>query len=93
MQYLFYIIILVLAFPIGYLLAYLARDELIAGRKWFLLLEGVSLIILLVIASVNFSMKIPAMLTLLFLMIISMMAYWKSKDKKWTNKKTNEKLK
>ena len=41
---LFEIIILVLAFPIGYLIAWMARDELIAGRKWFLILMAIGIV-------------------------------------------------
>ena len=31
-------IILLAAIPVGYLIAYLAKDELIQGRKWFRIL-------------------------------------------------------
>jgi len=78
-----YIIILVLAFPAGYLLAYLARDELIAGRKWFMLLAVLSLVFSVILSLTNFSFKFPSILSLFFIVIISLMAMWKSHDKKW----------
>jgi len=79
-----YIIILLLAFPTGYLLAYLARDELIAGKKWFLLLALASLISSIALSFMNFSFKFPSILALFFIIMISLMAIWKSHDKKWT---------
>ncbi len=78
-----FIIILLLAFPAGYLLAYLARDELVAGRKWFMLLVLVSLISSVVLSFTEFSFKFPSILSLFFIVIISLMAVWKSQDKKW----------
>ena len=36
------ILIIALSFPIGYLLAGLARDELVSGRRWFLTLMIIS---------------------------------------------------
>ena len=81
-----YVIILLLALPIGYLLAWLARDELIAGRKWFLLLFLASIASIAALIFVDFSVKLPSILTLGFLAVISLMAIWKSADKKWTKK-------
>ncbi|OGJ17918.1 hypothetical protein A3K73_02445 [Candidatus Pacearchaeota archaeon RBG_13_36_9] len=79
-----YVIALALAFPAGYLLAYLARDELKAGKRWFMLLAVLSLISSIVLSFTDFSLKFPAVLTLFFIAIISLMALWKSSDKKWT---------
>ena len=82
MQNLLYVIILILAFPVGYLLAWLARDELVAGRKWFIALAVVSIIAAIPVAFFV-SIKLPIILTLFFIAIICLMAVWKSHDKKW----------
>ena len=39
------IVILLLAIPIGYLIAWLAKDELVAGKKWFRVLIILSILI------------------------------------------------
>ncbi len=79
-----YIIVLLAAFLVGYLLAWLAREELVPGRKWFILLAVSSLIGAVVVSLIDFSFKFPSVLTLFFLIIISLMAVWKSYDQKWT---------
>ncbi len=78
-----YIVILLLAFPAGYLLAYLARDELVLGRKWFVLLSVVSLISAVIISFTNLELKFLIILSLFFIIIISLIAVWKSHDLKW----------
>ncbi len=83
---LLYVFILVLAFPVGYLLAWLAKDELVAGRRWFILIAIISVIAQIPVA-LFIETKLPAVLTLLFLAIICLVAVWKSKDKKWVGKK------
>jgi len=83
MQALLSVIIIILAFPVGYLLAWVAKDELAPGRKWFLLTAGVSVIGSIILAVINFAYKIPSILTLLFIIILCLMAVWKSKDKNW----------
>lgn len=83
MQNLLYALILLAAFPIGYLLAWLCRDELKAGRKWFFLLAVVNLIAAIVLSFTSFVYKFPSILSLFFIIIISLIAVWKSYDKKW----------
>jgi hypothetical protein len=78
-----YIAIFLAAFLTGYLLAWLSRDELVYGRKWFMLLIVVSLISLAGILFMEFPFKIPSVLALFFLLIISLIAIWKSYDKEW----------
>jgi len=80
---LFYIFILLAAFPSGYLLAWLAKDELIAGQKWFIALAIISLISAVLISFTEFIFKFPSILSLFFLSIICLIAVWKSYDKKW----------
>ena len=75
------IIILLLGVPTGYLIAWLARDELISGRKWFRLLIALSLLsgIIFYFAELNY-----IALTNVFMAIIGLVSLIKSKDKKWT---------
>lgn len=78
------LIILILAIPSGYLIAWLARDELIQGRKWFH-----ALIILSVIVGIIFYLlKISYIAwASVFIIIICLISLIKRKDKKWTKKK------
>lgn len=78
------IIGLVLAIPVGYLIAWLAKDELIAGRKWF-----VALIVLSIVVGIffYFSGLRHISWTSGFVFIVSFISLMKSGDKKWTKKK------
>ena len=71
--------ILILAFPVGYLLAWLARDELVAGRRWFKIIVLISS--LSAIISVFFNITIA--LTLAFISIVTIISLIKSYDKKF----------
>jgi hypothetical protein len=75
------IFIMALAFPIGYLLAYMCKDELLAGRSWFLALSLISFIAgsWFFLSDVNY-----ISLSCFFAAIISGVAYWKSFDKRLT---------
>ena len=81
-----YVLILLAAFPAGYLLAWLARDELVIWKKRYILLAVISVILTIPVAFISIlaSVKLPVILTLFFIAIISLMAVWKSHDKKWT---------
>ena len=77
------IIILLLAVLSGFLVSYLARDELVQGRKWFLsliIISGVFAVILFFLG-----LKIEG-LTSVFISIFSFVSYVKSFDVKWTKK-------
>ncbi|MBS3155396.1 hypothetical protein J4404_02770 [Candidatus Woesearchaeota archaeon] len=86
MQNILYVAILVAAFPVGYLLAWLARDELVSWKKWYILLAVISVVLTIPVAFISALslVKLPVVLTLFFIAIISLMAVWKSHDKKWT---------
>lgn len=73
------VIILISAVPLGYLLAYLCRDELKQGRKWFKLLVFVS--VLLAVIFLFFNLAIA--LTLFFISIVSLISLIKSYDKRF----------
>lgn len=83
MQNLLYTLILLAGFPAGYLLAWLCRDELKAGKKWFFMLAVVCLVMAVVLSFTQFAFKFISILSLFFIIIISLMALWKSYDKKW----------
>ena len=78
------VIILILAFPVGYLIAYWTRDELIQGRKWFKMIIIASILggfWFFIIGEDYIS------LTLIFILISTFISYLKSHDKKWTKKR------
>jgi len=83
MQNLLYALILLAGFPAGYLLAWLCRDELVAGKKWFFLLAVVSLVGAVVLSFISFAFKFISILSLFFIIIISLVAVWKSHDRWW----------
>ncbi|MBS3091039.1 hypothetical protein J4217_01150 [Candidatus Pacearchaeota archaeon] len=77
-NWLFNIIFLVLAIPIGYLIAYWCKDELVDGRKWFRILIIVSIIGALGFYLFGFSY---ISLTFGFILIVSLISLIKSNDK------------
>ena len=78
-QILFPILILLLAFPSGYLLAYLCRDELVQGRKWFKILAGISTISGVIFLFFNLAIS----LALIFMGIASFISYVRSYNRKF----------
>jgi len=77
-------LIIVLAVPTGYMLAYLCRDELVLGRKWFRYLLILSFVLL---AGFFFFGFYEISLTFLFIFIVVIVSYIKSRDKKLANKR------
>tara|TARA_Y100000310_G_C20674537_1_gene812185 strand:+ start:333 stop:590 length:258 start_codon:yes stop_codon:yes gene_type:complete len=75
------VVVLILAVPVGYLIAWLARDELLVGRKYFRIL-----IIGSILAGIWFYLvkRWELVLSMAFLLIISLISLVKSQDKKWT---------
>ena len=71
------IIILILAVPVGYLIAWMARDELENGKKWFRIL-----IIISVIGAIGFWLygRRAEALTSGFIVIVSLISLLKSKS-------------
>jgi len=72
------VIILILAIPVGFLIAYLARDELVAGRKWFKAIIIVGVVV--GIGGFLFGQSIVGW-TCGFILIVSFVSYWKSYPK------------
>jgi len=83
--YLVYAVILLLGIPAGYLLAWLCRDELVDGRKWFKILSWISFI--LVILFLLIYRDVAVILTLVYICIISLISLYKSYDKRFVGKK------
>jgi hypothetical protein len=77
------IIVLLLAIPVGLLVAYNSRDELIDGRKWF-----TYIFILSLLAGIWFYLirQDFIMYSSFFISIMTLVSYIKSFDKKWTKK-------
>jgi len=76
--------ILLLAVPVGFLLAWLGWDELIVGRKYFKILIVLGIVLgiggwLFGFSAVGWSGG--------FIAIVSFISYLKSFDKKWTKRK------
>jgi len=73
-------IVLILAIPVGFLIAYLCRDELIQGRKWFQ-----SIIVLCFLGAICFFIigNQVVVFSFAFLAIVAFISMLKSNDKKW----------
>ncbi len=71
-------ILLILAIPVGFLIAWLARDELIQGRKYLMVLEALCFSLIIIFLSNE-----TIVLTLGFMSIVGWISYLKSFDKKW----------
>ena len=74
-------VILILAVPIGYLLAWITGDELKSGRKWFKVILIMSIIMFGWFALTG---DMIIALTMIFIFIATFISYLKSFDKKWT---------
>ena len=71
------IIILILAIPTGLLLAWMARDELTTGRKWFKLIMMLDIILSIILLLMK---EIVIFLTLIFILIVTLISYVKAPD-------------
>jgi len=70
------IILILLAFPVGYLIAWLAAEELVAGRKWFKAIIGLfSALGLIFLIKDTYYLA----LTFLFIIIVASISLIKSK--------------
>jgi|TARA_Y100000034_G_scaffold52501_1_gene64453 hypothetical protein len=74
------IFILLLAIPTGFLISWLARDELVVGKKYFRIL-----MILSILGVIWFWLSGMSHIswTLAFVFIVSLVSLIKSEDKKW----------
>lgn len=72
------LILLLAAIPVGFLIAWLARDELIQGRRYLGVLMLVSFV-----AMVIFAVDETIVLTCGFITIVSWISFLKSFDSGW----------
>ena len=74
------ILILLLAIPVGYLIAYLCKDELVSYKKYFRILMIVG-----IIGAIGFKLYglLVESLTMLFLLVIALMSFLLSGNKKF----------
>ena len=81
---LFEIIILLLAIPVGFWIAWLARDELVQGKKWFriLIIASILGIIWFWLTGLDHISWASG-----FILIVSFISLIKSEDKKWVKSK------
>lgn len=78
------ILILVLAIPIGLLIAKMARDELVQGKPWFRIL-----IIASIIAGIWFYLTGQTYITWTagFAFVVALISLIKAEDKKWVRRR------
>lgn len=65
------VLIMLTSLPAGLLLAYLCRDELVAGRKWFKIISVVSIIAAILLLLVNINYKLEIILSLIYFAVVS----------------------
>ena len=75
------ILVLLTSLPVGWLLAYLTREEIKGYRKYFALLVVVSLVIALILAFFDIKEKIAIILTLVYIAVVSGISIWLSYQK------------
>jgi len=75
------ILVMLTSIPAGYFLAWLCKDELVDGRKWFkiiLICFFVTLVLLLI-----FFRNLNAILSVSYMIIVTFIALLKGRDKKF----------
>ncbi len=78
---------IVVAFPAGWILALLTRDELVKGRKFFELLMIGSLIMLFAALFLeNARLTFAIILSMIFAIIVSLISLYKSFDKNFVRR-------
>ncbi len=83
------LIILALAVPVGFWIAWLARDELVAGRRWFFLAIIGGLALALGAGAMH---EAAGAYTGAFIAILATIAYRKSFDRRWTQTRGSDRL-
>jgi hypothetical protein len=81
MQIILMFIILVTSIPAGYLLAWLCRDELVNGRKYFQVIGWLCVILAWIL--IFFWNNLPFVGALVYIGIVACISLIKSRDKKW----------
>lgn len=77
----FTMVILALAVPLGFWIAWLARDELRVGRRWFAIAVAAGIVLAL---AAGVEWQAAGAYTGIFIAVLAGVAYRKSFDRKWT---------
>jgi len=72
------VLILISGIPLGFLIAYLTRDELVVGRPWFQFIIFLSIMLILLFV---FLKDFTIVYTLFFIFIVTSISLIKSYDK------------
>ena len=78
---LYYLLLLLIGFPLGLLLARLCKEELKAWRKRLFIISALSLILAIGVNFIPFTFfiyKFPVIITLFFIIITCLTIIWKS---------------
>lgn len=78
MQILFNLILLLLGFPTGLILARLCKEELKAWRKRLFIMSFVSFILIIMMIFVDFLYKLSIIISLFFIIITCLTIIWKN---------------
>jgi len=77
-QNLFYLVLLLLGFVNGILLARICKEEIKKWKKRLFIMSIVSLGLIVVISFLNFEYKFPVIISLFFMIITCLTIVWKS---------------
>lgn len=75
------ILVMLTSLPAGYFLAWLCKDELVDGRKWFRIIFACLFSILVFI--LIFYRNLNTILTLVYMILVVLLALLKGRDKKF----------
>jgi len=78
---LYYLILLLLGFPVGLLLSKLCKEEIKAWRKRLFIISAISLVLAVGVSFIPlniFIYKFPVIITLFFIIIVCLTIVWKS---------------
>ena len=73
-----WVLLLLLGFPTGLILAKLCKEELKAWKKRFILIIAVSVLTAIFLSFITFQYRIPIIFTLVYLIITFLVLIWRS---------------
>lgn len=78
------LVLVALAIPVAYLIAWMASDELIVGRRWFSTLVWVFALVAVIS---TFYGNYVFMFSSVFVVILAFVSQIKSHDRRWTSRR------
>jgi hypothetical protein len=78
---LLYVLMMVTAWPVGWALAWLTREELVSGKKWFKMIIYALVIVLAIVLLVW--RDVPMSLALIYMILVTAVSLYKGNDKKF----------